>query len=281
MQATPISITAIMSAYIRAYHSINDNPVIFSDSLALQLIPDERRILIEQGLASSNINMRELLQSMGLPNVVSRARYTEDTLEIEIKSGVKQYVILGAGLDTFAFRHKERLNDIHVFEVDQPNTQEFKLKRLADLGWEIPTNLHFVSADLTQESVEEALAPTPYDPTEKTVFGLLGVTMYLSQNDVFDTLRSIVNVAPTGSSVIFDYHTETDSSLNDIRTELNKMRESMNTTFDSQLLGLELERLGMHVQEDLSPIHIQERYFADLRTYHANENVHLVRCVTL
>lgn len=281
MQATPISITAIMTAYIRAYHSINDSPLIFSDSLALQLIPDERRMLIERGLASSDINMRELLQSMGLPNVVSRARYTEDILEIEIKSGVKQYVILGAGLDTFAFRHKERLNDIHVFEIDQPNTQEFKLKRLADLGWEIPTNLHFVSADLTQESVEAALSRTPYDPTEKTVFSLLGVTMYLSPNDVFDTLMSIVNVAPTGSSVIFDYHTETDSSLNDIRTELNKMGESMNTTFNPQALGMKLQRLGMNVQEDLSPAHIQRRYFAHLQTYHANENVHLIRCVTL
>lgn len=105
--------------------------------------------------------------------------------------------------------------------------------------------------------------------------------MYLSQDDVFDTLRSIVKVSPSGSSVIFDYHTETDSSLNDIRTELNKMGESMNTTFDPPVLGVELQRLGLHVQEDLCPTDIQRRYFTALQTYHANENAHLVRGVTL
>ena len=148
MQATPVSITALMTAYIRAYHSTNDNPVIFNDSLGLQLIPEERRKLIEQGLSSSKSDLRKLLQTMGLPNVVSRARYTEDTLAKEIKSGVKQYVILGAGLDTFAFRHDELLNDIHVFEVDQANTQEFKRKRLVDLGWKIPTNRRGQFSDL-------------------------------------------------------------------------------------------------------------------------------------
>ncbi len=279
MKANQISVTAIMTAFIRAYHSTNDDPVIFNDSLAYQLIPEERRNLIEQGLKSGASDLRELLQTMGLPNVVSRSRYTEEKLVEEMQKGVRQYVILGAGLDTFAFRYKQLLEEekIEVFEVDQPDTQEFKRKRLIDLGWEIPAGLHFVSTDFRQASVAGALLRTPYNPKAKSLFSLLGVTMYLSPSDVCETLRSITQIAPVGSSVIFDYHTETDTNLHEIRQELQKMGESMNTTFDPALLADELRGAGFYIVEDLSPAAIQERYFAGSTTvYHANENVHLV-----
>jgi methyltransferase (TIGR00027 family) len=292
LKANQISITAIMTAYIRAYHSANDDPVIFNDSLAYELIPEERRNLIEQGLKSAlqthegnasdirEVRLSPLLQTMGLPNVVSRSRYTEDNLIAEIRKGVKQYVILGAGLDTFAFRHKKLLEEIKVFEVDQPDTQEFKRKRLTDLGWEIPEGLHFVSADFRQESVGEALLRTPYNPKAKSLFSLLGVTMYLSPNDVYETLRSIAQIAPVGSSVIFDYHTETDANLHEIRQELQKRGESMNTTFDPALLTVELRKVGFDLLEDLGPAAIQERYLkGSTSVYHANENVHLAWAV--
>jgi methyltransferase (TIGR00027 family) len=292
MKANQISVTAIMTAYIRAYHATNDDPVIFNDSLAYQLIPEERCNLIEQGLKSAiqthegnandirEVSLSPLLQTMGLPNVVSRSRYTEDKLIAEIKKGVKQYVILGAGLDTFAFRHKKLLEEIKVFEVDQPDTQEFKRKRLIDLGWEIPAGLHFVSTDFSKESVAEALLRTPYNPKAKSLFSLLGVTMYLSPNDVYETLRSIAQIAPAGSSVIFDYHTETDANLDEIRKELQKMGESMNTTFDPARLAAELRKAGFDLLEDLGPAAIQERYFKGRTVvYHANQNVHLAWAV--
>ncbi len=282
MKANQISVTAIMTSYIRAYHSMNDNPLIFNDILGYQLIPEERRNLIDQGLNSGTSNLRELFQTMGLPNVVSRSRYTEENLETEMQKGVRQYVILGAGLDTFAFRHKKLLEEkkIEVFEVDQPHTQEFKRKRLIDLNWEIPEGLHFVSTDFKQESVAEALLRTPYNPRAKSFFSLLGVTMYLSPRDVYETLRLIAQIAPVGSSVIFDYHTETDTSLHQIRKELQKMGESMDTTFDPALLADELRKAGFCLLEDLSPTAIQERYFKGRTTvYHANENVHLAWAV--
>jgi methyltransferase (TIGR00027 family) len=292
LKANQISITAMMTAYIRAYHSANDDPVIFNDSLAYELIPEERRNLIEQGLNSAlqthegnasdirEARLSPLLQTMGLPNVVSRSRYTEDNLLAEIRKGVKQYVILGAGLDTFAFRHKKLLEEIKVFEVDQPDTLDFKRKQLTDLGWEIPSGLHFVSTDFRQEGVAEALLRTPYNPNAKSLFSLLGVTMYLSPNDVYETLRSIAQIAPVGSSVIFDYHTETDANLHEIRQELQKRGESMNTTFDPALLTVELRKVGFDLFEDLGPAAIQERYFkGSTSVYHANENVHLAWAV--
>jgi methyltransferase (TIGR00027 family) len=290
LKANPMSVTALMTAFIRAYHATHDDPVIFNDSLAYSLIPEERRHLIEQGLKAAlqahdgeaGASLSSLLQSMGLPNVVTRSRYTEEQLQSEMQKGVRQYVILGAGLDTFALRHQHLLEQgqIEVFEVDQPATQAFKRERLTNLGWEIPAGLHFVSTDFTQERVAEALARTSYNPRVKSLFSLLGVTMYLPPNDVFETLRSITRIAPAGSSVIFDYHTETDANLNEIRKELQKMGESMNTTFDPDLLAAELRKLGLDVVEDFGPAAIQERYFkGNAHGYHANENVHLAWAV--
>ena len=137
-------------------------------------------------------------------NVISRARYTEETLEKAVRQGVKQYVILGAGMDTFAFRRPEMLEELEVFEVDHPATQEFKLNRLTELGWKHPAKLHFIPIDFTKESLVTALTrSSSYDPNVKSFFSWLGVTPYLTQEEVFATLRSIAEVAPAGSTSSF------------------------------------------------------------------------------
>jgi methyltransferase (TIGR00027 family) len=106
----------MMIAYMRAYHTMNDTDKIFDDFLAYDLIPEEKRILIEQ-----HLNCDNLMQTTNIP--LSRARYTEDTLEKAIKQGVKQYIILGAGMDTFAFRRPDLMERLEVFEIDHPATQ--------------------------------------------------------------------------------------------------------------------------------------------------------------
>ena len=117
------------------------------------------------------------MQTMyGPPQILSRASYTEDLLEEAIKQGVCQYIILGAGLDSFAFRHTEMLEQLQLFEVDHPATQNFKLHRLEELKWEIPPQMHFVPVDFTQESLAAALSHTSYDTTALSFFSWLGVT---------------------------------------------------------------------------------------------------------
>ncbi|UFJ41366.1 class I SAM-dependent methyltransferase [Brevibacillus humidisoli] len=300
MNESQVSLTAIMTAYLRAHHAIGDTPKIFDDFLAHRLIPEERRALIEQGFSqaqqmnvpassiqnadqTTNPNaLLSFLQSIGLPNVLSRSRYTEDNLEQAVKQGVEQYVILGAGLDTFAFRRPDLLSKIRVFEVDHPATQAFKRDRLAELKWDIPANLHFVPVDFTQESLADALKRTPYDEQLKSFFSWLGVTMYLTSDEVFATLRSITDIACAGSSVIYDYFLPEEGTphMKEIREELRKIGEPMKTTFDPSTLASELERIGLRLQENLSPSDIQERYFQG-RTdgYHANENVCLAWAV--
>ena len=110
-------------------------------------------------------------------SLLSRARYTEDTLEKAIRQGVKQYIILGAGMDTFAFRRPDLMERLEVFEIDHPATQEFKLHRLAELGWKHPAKLHFIPIDFTKESLVTALTrSSSYDPKVKSLFSWLGVT---------------------------------------------------------------------------------------------------------
>ena len=97
------------------------------------------------------------MRIQGGPVTLSRSRYTEDCLLATISQGVQQYVILGAGMDTFAFRHPELMQKLHVFEVDQPATQAFKCARLEKLGWKLPPQLHFVEIDFSTEQIQTAL----------------------------------------------------------------------------------------------------------------------------
>jgi methyltransferase (TIGR00027 family) len=212
------SFTAMITAYTRAYHSMNDTPKIFDDFLAYSLIPEEKRVHIENILIKAkqidefkhneqkSDQKTTLVSLIRSPNILSRAKYTEDTLKKAISQGVKQYVILGAGLDTFAFRRPELMEQLEVFEIDHPATQEFKLRRIAKLGWKHPAKLNFIPIDFTKEDLKSVLTRSlSYDTKAKTFFSWLGVTMYLTPDEVFSTLRSITNVAPMGSTVVFDY----------------------------------------------------------------------------
>jgi methyltransferase (TIGR00027 family) len=301
MEEAQFSRTALMATYVRGYHAMYDNPKIFNDFLAYRLLRDEVRAVIEQYLAwfLQNIDPTRAascpdrattlawsMRVMG-STVLSRARYTEDSLEKAVRQGVKQYVILGAGMDTFAFRHPEMVELLQVFEVDHPGTQELKRHRLTELGWEHPTNLHFVPVDFTQESLAAILTRSLYDPQTLSFFSWLGVTCYLTPDEVFATLRTIADISPTGSTVIFDYM-DTDAFIPDraakrvklIQETTRGIGEPMKTGFDPSTLAADLARLGLHLHEDLSPSDIEERYFKE-RTdgYHAYDHAHFAWAV--
>jgi methyltransferase (TIGR00027 family) len=291
--------TALLAAYVRAYHAMHDPPKIFDDLLGYSLIPEEWRALLEQGLVSSlhlydpelaascpdqATALAQVMRAMapGPPMTLGRSRYTEESLEKAVSQGVKQYVILGAGMDTFAFRRPDMLEQLQMFEVDHPATQTFKRRRLAELGWEQPAQLHFVPVDFTQESLAAALTRSSYDPQAPSFFSWLGVTYYLPRDAVFATLRAITNVAPAGSAVIFDY-LDTDAFVPEraakrVQVMLESFRQQgvpLITGFDPSTLTADLANLGLRLYEDLSPTDIQERYFQG-RTdgYYACEHEH-------
>jgi methyltransferase (TIGR00027 family) len=311
MKENQASFTAMSAAYMRAYHSIDATDKIFDDFLAYDLISEEKRVRIEQHLIEQYVtwdqqlrnpeniasfsNMITISESLmqathkwgGLLN--SRARYVEDALDKAIRQGVKQYVILGAGMDTFAFRQPEMMEHLEVFEVDHPATQKFKLQRLAELEWEHPAKLHFIPIDFTKESLVTALTcSSSYDPNVKSFFSWLGVTPYLTQEEVFSTLRSITKIAPMDSTIVFDYF-DTDAFISEKSSPqmqksveyLRKLGEPMKSRgFNPSNLAEELASLEFSLQENLSPKDIEKYYFKGRTNgYHAYEHGHFACAV--
>ncbi len=296
------SITALITAYCRAYHATHDNPKIFDDFLADQMFTPEEHVAFDKSLAETLalINPERaarqpdqatalawVVQTHNGPITLSRSRYTEDRLVALIDRGVRQYVILGAGLDTFAFRRTDLLERVQVFEVDHPATLAMKHERLAILGRPYPPQLHFVAVDFAAESVAEPLLAGGYATQRLSCFSWLGVTYYLTRAAIFDTLRAVASIAPAGSSIIFDY-LDADAFVPEraarrvqiLQAIAARVGEPMQTGFDPHTLAADLQTVGFRLEEDLGSVEIDARYFRD-RTdeYHAFEHVHFARAV--
>jgi len=274
--------TAIATAYFRAHHCAHASPKIFEDSLAGALLSAKEREAVErfllEGLEKHN---PELAQSgadratrlgyalRGLVVVLSRARYTEDWLAEAMRDGVSQYVVIGAGLDTFALRRPDLQDRLRIIEIDHPATQTSKQKRIREAGLTPPPNLHFAPADLEKESLAEVLSRMPYDPARPAFFSWLGVTMYLTGDAIRATLRSLRGSAAAGSQLVFDYldravfepgnHSPTRSRLFEV---VRRAGEPMIFGFDPSALGAELAAQGFRLLEDLGPEAQEVLYFA-------------------
>ncbi len=300
MDVNRASITALITAYCRAYHATHDSPKIFDDFLADQLFTPEEHTAFDQNLAGLlrviqperaaaqpdlATALAVVMQTHNGPITLSRSRYTEDRLAEQIDRGVRQYVLLGAGLDTFAFRHADWLDRLAVFAVDQSATLAMAQQRLARLGRPYPPQLHFVPVDFLTERLSVVLRATAYDPQAQTYFSWLGVTYYLTREAIFDTLRAVAEIAPKGSSMVFDYMTADAFVPGRAARRIQLMQaiaaqvgEPMQTGFDSATLAADLAQVGLRLEEDLNPAEIEARYFQG-RTdeYHAFEQVHFAR----
>jgi methyltransferase (TIGR00027 family) len=303
MNKNRVKHTAPLLTYFRAYHAVHDAPKIFDDFLAYQLLTEHERAFFDQQFSTA-VRIIDPVRAASCPDeaaalewfmkaiaplslAISRARYTEDLLEKAVGEGVRQYLILGAGMDSFAFRCPELVKKLQVFEVDHPATQSHKRSRLAEAGWVHPAQLHFVPVDFVQESPAAALARSSYDTEAPSFFSWLGVTYYLKRDTVISTLRAIAGLAPAGSTIIFDY-LDRDAFLpgkaaRSIRVGMEYLRnmgEPMITGFEPSTLAVELAPLGLRLLENLSPADIEESYFRG-RTdgYHAYEHMHFARAV--
>ena len=299
MAENQAGVTALITAYARAYHATHDFPVIFDDSLADQYYTPEEHIQFNRDLASMlpllnpelaaaqpdpAAALAYVMQTMHCPITLSRSRYTEDCLDQSVNFSTRQYVILGAGMDTFAFRRPDLLAKLEVYEVDHPVTQALKRQRIAIAGWSLPSQLNLVPVDFTRQSIADALRESSYDPQKQTFFSWLGVSFYLPREVVFSTLSAIAGIAPHGSSVVFDYM-EPAAFLPGAAPRMRRMHwiaeqvgEPMKSAFDPSTLAAELAPLGFTLQESLSPAEIESRYFqgrSDL--LHAFEHLHLAR----
>ena len=293
-----LSITAIMTAYMRAFHAAHGNPRIFNDFLAYEFIPEENRKLIEAGFAQAlhtdlpamseftpqqAAAVNNMMQFMGAGNVLSRSEYTEERLEGGLAQGVKQYIILGAGLDTFVYRRHDLVENLQVFEIDHPLTQDFKQQRISQLGWEMHRNLHMVPVDFNRDSLIASLQKASYKTDDLSFFSWLGVTVYLPRERINETLGAIAGVARPGSSIVFDYMDiaafNREQAAENVQVSMQTVKEvgePMLTGFDPEALAEELYNLGWNLRENLDPGEIEHRYFQGRNDgWHASNHSHL------
>ena len=190
--------TAVRTALWRALHVLADPPPhVFEDTVGLELIaPDanwrQRGDMHPKGTAA------------GRASIVVRARFIEDLIEDQAAKGVSQYVLLGAGLDTFAQRKPGLASKLQVFEVEQPATQAWKRRRLAELGYDMPSWLHFVPVNFEAGAWWDELQKAGFDPSKPAVVVSTGVSMYLTKEANAATLRRLASMAP-GSSVAMTF----------------------------------------------------------------------------
>ena len=302
MKQNEFSVTSLVSAFSRAYHSIYDTPKIFDDFIAPELITKQEFSDISQNMIQGieffnneiaqkfrekpDEILRWITQVQLSPTPLARAAFCENVLLHEILLGVKQYVILGAGLDTFCFRHPELETDLDIFEIDHPATQEFKKKRLAQANFFTPSNLHFVSMDFSHPFSYPSLRDNGLT-NEKTFFSLLGVSYYLGKEELESLLNQLFAELPLGSSIVFDFGDEkffeekgASKRVENIRKMASVSGEPMKSCFSYDEIEILLEKAGLLIYEHLTPEMINHRYFVNRDDYlSAFETIHYIHAV--
>jgi len=198
--------------------------------------------------------------------IVARSRFAEDHLGEAWSRGVRQYVVLGAGLDTFAYRNP--YPDLRVFEVDYPATQGWKLKQLQSGGIAVPATLTFAPVDFEKDTLEAGLARSGFKKDEPAFFSWLGVVPYLAEQTVLNTLQWIAACSPQ-NGVAFDYAVPRSSldffnrmAFDALASRVAAAGEPFVSFFEPKALSQELQQSGFRSIEDLSSDEINARYFS-------------------
>ena len=258
------SVTAQRVAMRRAAHQLLDDPKVFDDPVALRIIGRESASALQADPYQFEATpLSPYLRAF----VAARSQYAEDELSLGVRRGVRQFVILGAGLDTFAYRNPYPEGVLHVFEVDHPTTQTWKRARLEEVGITLPGNLTFAPVDFETQTLEEGLRSAGYNLDKGTFFSWLGVTEYLTTEAVMVALRFIAS-AKVGSGVVFDYMISPSLLTSARRSRLDALSrrvasagEPWQAFFDPEVLTKDLRAMGFGYVEDRGPEEINARYF--------------------
>ncbi len=279
MQPGQPSRTALGAAGLRAAHQVLDRGAIFADPLAVRILGADADTLVREAQADPG---RQRLRWF----IAIRSRIAEDALAAAVKRGVRQLVVLGAGLDTYAYR-ADHPQDLRIFEVDHPATQAWKRQRLTEADIPLPPALTFVSVDFERETLADRLAAANFDSALPTFFTWLGVVPYLTNEAIFSTLGFIAGL-PGGAHVVFDY-VNPSASVTDLErraahealaARVAAIGESIRNHFDTEELHVQLKALGFCDVEDLGWAEISARFFPD-RPAPTGGGAHVLRAATV
>jgi methyltransferase (TIGR00027 family) len=263
MQHGQASVTALGAAGHRAAHQVLERGFVLADPLALRILGSDA----EGAIALA----RERPERRGLRLFIAmRSRFAEDSAAHAIEKGVRQILVLGAGLDTFAYR-LERTQDMRVFELDHPATQAEKRRRLAEAQIAEPQHVSYVAHDFEGSSMTAALKAAGLDPDRAAFVLWLGVTPYLTEAAVFATLGELASW-PGGTEVVFDYANPPEAvdepNARNFHREMAERvaasGEPFRCYFSSAELDARARKLGFSDIEDLDRAALVERYLPDL-----------------
>ncbi|HWY20798.1 MAG TPA: class I SAM-dependent methyltransferase [Candidatus Acidoferrum sp.] len=262
MQEGTFSKTAQRVAIRRAAHQLLDRPRVLDDPLALRIIGTEAEDALRSNPKEHHAFSRAFRAFMA-----ARSRYAEDELARAAGQGVAQYVVLGAGLDTFAYRSPHV--ELQVFEVDHPDTQAWKREQLLAAGIAVPPTLTFVPIDFERQTLADGLGQSGFKFEAAAFFSWLGVTPYLTREACMTTLNFIAKL-PAGSGVVFDFAVDPallnpgqKMALGALSRRVARYGEPFQLFFDPGNLQDGLKALGFHRTEFLQGKELNARYFKD------------------
>ena len=263
MSEKQASRTALATAYLRAAHQVLDaEPRILDDPVALRLLGDVAVTRIHDTEARFRSVGARTLRA----HLVLRSRLAEDRLAAAVGRGVRQYVILGAGFDTFAWRQPAWAGSLRILEVDRSGTQDAKRAHLAAARMAVPDNLAFATLDFEHESLLDILARHGFDAGTPTFFSWLGVTMYLHEAAIDATLRAMA-AFPAGSEVVLTYKRPLHPDDEDAEAQAHLAErvaasgEPFVSYFEPEAMAARLRAAGFATVELLSGAEAGERYF--------------------
>jgi len=256
------SATALGAAFLRAAHQVLDQPRILEDPIALRILGSESESTLRS--YPERYATRSLRAFIAL-----RSRFAEDELARAVQRGVRQYVILGSGLDTFPYRNPYAASRLRVYEVDHPATQSWKRRQLQQAKIAIPESLAYAPVDFEKQTLGDGLGRAGFRKEESAFFSLLGVVIYLTKSAVVETLKFVASM-PSGSEIVFDYCVPPSLLPEGLRSahemlanRTAKLGEPWITYLDPSSFLSELRQMGFGLVEDLGPEEANQRYFKD------------------
>jgi methyltransferase (TIGR00027 family) len=283
MEASTASRTALVTALMRSLHGRFDPLPLLDDSWGERLVPGnvreafaqralERLPPAEREAAAADLPAfadRALRATSSYTGVITRSRFTEDALGEAIARGVRQYVLVGAGFDSYALRLPPAARDLRIYEVDHPATQSFKLRCIDAAGIGRPAAARFLPADLARQDLATVLARSDFDPHAPAFFSWLGVTMYLAREANAQALQGIARCAAAGSELVFTYidalvfrpeSGEAYRRFERLRREVAALGEPFLSGFDPAMLAQDLAAAGFDLIEDFCDRDVLARY---------------------
>jgi methyltransferase (TIGR00027 family) len=274
------SMTALVSAFSRAYHSVQNKEKVFDDYLAKDILTQNEYEQIASNMSkgikffnpsfegTQDEALRWIVDNQLSPTPLGRGAFAEGLLKNAVQNGAKQYLIFAAGYDTFAYRQPDWASKIKIFEIDHPVTSADKQKRIKSVAAKKPANLHYVSADFRENNWQSnLLACIEFDKSKISFCSLLGISYYLSKRVFAETVNTISGFIPKGSNIVFDYNDE--NTYTDKAGERAKKQAAMAAAANEKMLAsysyMELKKLlaesNFTIYEHLTPNEITEQYF--------------------